>query len=188
MRVQEMFELHDRVAIITGGATHLGRAMTTALGELGAATVIASRRKALCERVAVELQDAGIKCVGLGCDVTDEAQVNALVDGVVKMHGRLDIMVCNAGGAATTTYIPNASIDEFTPDMGDECQEHLHVCTSRSPCDDSSTQRYNHHPRIHPRLLECRQTSLRRVRFQPFRASLSGSEGRHSKSDEGTRS
>ena len=114
MRIQEMFELHDRVAIITGGATHLGRAMTTALGELGAATVIASRRKALCEQIAAELQNVGIKCVGLGCDVTDETQVNALVDEVVRMHGRLDIMVCNAGGATTTSYIPNASIDEFT--------------------------------------------------------------------------
>lgn len=113
MRIQEMFQLHDRVAIITGGATHLGRAMTTALGELGAATVIASRRKALCEQVAAELQEAGITCVGLGCDVTDEAQVNTLVDETVKMHGRLDIMICNAGGAATASYIPNASIDEF---------------------------------------------------------------------------
>ncbi|MYE88594.1 SDR family oxidoreductase [Candidatus Poribacteria bacterium] len=114
MKVQQMFELHDRVAIITGGATHLGRAMTIALGELGAATVIASRRKALCEQVAAELQDMGIRCVGLGCDVTDESQVNTLVDEVVEMHGRLDIMVCNAGGATTASYIPNASIDEFT--------------------------------------------------------------------------
>ncbi len=114
MKIQEMFELHDRVALITGGGTHLGRAMTSALGELGAATVIASRRKALCEQVAAELREAGIKCVGLGCDVTDEGQVNALVEAVVEIHGRLDIMVCNAGGAATTSYIPGASIDEFT--------------------------------------------------------------------------
>jgi 7-alpha-hydroxysteroid dehydrogenase len=155
MKIQEMFELHDRVAIITGGGTHLGRAMATALGELGAATVIASRRKALCEQVAAELQEAGIRCVGLGCDVTDEAQVNALVEDVVKMHGRLDIMVCNAGGAATTSYIPNASIDEFTRTWEMNVKS-TYICTSRSPRDDSSTQRYNHHPRIHTRFSECR--------------------------------
>ena len=114
MKIQEMFELHGRVAIVTGGAIHLGRAMATALGELGAAVVIASRRKALCEQVAAEMQEVGINCTGLGCDVTDEGQVNALVDEVVKTHGCLDIMVCNAGGAATRTYMPNASIDEFT--------------------------------------------------------------------------
>ena len=44
MTIQEMLSLHGRVAIVTGGGTHLGRAMATALGELGATVVIASRR------------------------------------------------------------------------------------------------------------------------------------------------
>ena len=114
MRIQELFDLHGRVAIVTGGSTHLGRAMATALGELGATVAIASRRTALCEQVAAELRQDGINCTGLGCDATDEDQVNALVEGVVKAHGRLDIMVCNAGGSLTTTYIPEASVDEFT--------------------------------------------------------------------------
>lgn len=114
MKVQELFDLHGRVAIVTGGGTHLGRAMASALGELGAAVFIASRRRELCERVAEETREDGIDCTGLGCDVTDEDQVNALVDTVVQDRGQLDIMVCNAGGSATTTYIPDASIDEFT--------------------------------------------------------------------------
>ncbi len=114
MDAKELFDLHGNVGIVTGGGTHLGRAMATALGELGAAVVIASRRKALCEQVAAEMRQDGIDCTGLGCDVTDEAQVDALVDDAVKAHGRLDIMVCNAGGSVTTTYLPNASIDEFT--------------------------------------------------------------------------
>lgn len=113
MRIQEMFELQGRVAIVTGGATHLGRAMATALGELGATVFIASRHRELCEQVAAEMREDDINCTGLGCDVTDETQVNALVDEVVKAHGRLDVMVCNAGGSTTTTYIPDASVDEF---------------------------------------------------------------------------
>lgn len=114
MNINELFDLHGRVAIVTGGGTHLGRAMATTLGELGAAVVIASRRKPLCEEVAEEMRRDGIDCTGLGCDVTDEEQVNKLVDDVIELHGRLDIMVANAGGSRTTTYIPNASIDEFT--------------------------------------------------------------------------
>ncbi len=114
MTVQELFDLTGKVAIVTGGGTHLGTAMATALGELGAVVYIASRRKALCEQVAGELQEAGIDCTGLGCDVTDEAQVDALIDTVVAQKGQLDIVVCNAGGSATTTYIPDASIEEFT--------------------------------------------------------------------------
>ncbi len=113
MRIQEMFELHGHVAIVTGGGTHLGRAMATTLGELGTDVIIASRRKSLCGQVAAKMREAGIKCRGFGCDVTDEEQVNALVESTVKMHGQLDIMVCNAGGSATTTYLPTASVDEF---------------------------------------------------------------------------
>ena len=112
-RIRDLFDLHERVAIVTGGGTHLGRAMATALGELGASVVIASRRRELCEQVAAEMRQAGINCTGLGCDVTDENQVDSLVQDAVKTYGRLDIMVCNAGGSVTTSYIPNASIDEF---------------------------------------------------------------------------
>ena len=111
--IRELFDLSDRVAIVTGGGTHLGRAMATALGELGAAVYIASRRVELCEQVASELRDAGIDCVGLGCDVTVESQVEALVRRVTEDRGRLDVMVCNAGGSATTTYIPDADVEEF---------------------------------------------------------------------------
>ena len=88
--------------------------MATALGELGAAVVIASRREELCEQVAAEMREAGIDCSGQRCDVTSEENVNALVEGVVRDRGRLDVMVCNAGGnAAPPTYIPDGSVDEL---------------------------------------------------------------------------
>src|SRR5262245_14092615 len=113
MRVQSLFDLTGRVAIVTGGGTHLGRTMAEALAELGAAVYLASRDRGRCERVAVELRAAGLDAVGTGCDVTLEAEVDALVARVVQERGRLDVMVCNAGGAHTTTYLPEASIDEL---------------------------------------------------------------------------
>lgn len=111
--IQELLDLRGRVAIVTGGATHLGRAMATALGELGASVVIASRRKDLCEEVAAELRDTGIDCIGLGCDVTVEEEVDAMVRTVVEERGGLHVMVCNAGGTFSPTYIPNASVQRF---------------------------------------------------------------------------
>ena len=112
---QHLFDLSGRVAIVTGGGTHLGRAMATSLGELGASVVIASRRGELCEQVATEMRGTGIDCTGLRCDVTVEEEVNSLVDRVVADLGRLDVMVCNAGGrVGPTTYIPEGSVDEFT--------------------------------------------------------------------------
>ena len=51
MKIYEQFDMTGRVAVVTGGGTHLGRAMATSLAELGATVVIASRRKELCEQV-----------------------------------------------------------------------------------------------------------------------------------------
>ncbi len=113
MRVQTLFDLSGRAAIVTGGGTHLGRAMAETLGELGAAVYLASRDAARCEQAAAELRAAGLDATGLGCDVTVEADVDRLVARVLRDRGRLDVMVCNAGGAYTTTYLPDASIDEL---------------------------------------------------------------------------
>lgn len=111
--VQELFDLTGRSAIVTGGGTHLGTAFTEALGDLGAKVYIASRRADLCEQVASGLSDRGYDVTGLACDVTDESQVDALVQRVVDDTGRLDVAICNAGGSFNTKHPPNADIDEF---------------------------------------------------------------------------
>ena len=116
--VLEMLDMSDRVAIVTGGGTHLGRAMASALAELGASIYIASRRAELCKETAEELRGHGLDVIGLGCDVTDEGQVDALVDRVMADRGRVGVMVANAGGAVTDSYIPDASIDEFQRTVG----------------------------------------------------------------------
>ena len=55
-KIQDLFDLSGKVAIVTGGGTHLGKAMATSLGELGASVYIASRRQDLCEEVAEEMR------------------------------------------------------------------------------------------------------------------------------------
>ncbi len=112
-RVQDLFDLTGRTAIVTGGATHLGTAFTETLCDLGAKVYIASRRADMCEQVAAELRGRGRDVVGLGCDVTSESQVDNLIERVMTDAGRLDIAVCNAGGSFTASYPPHADIDEF---------------------------------------------------------------------------
>jgi len=111
--IQELFDLTGRTAIVTGGGTHLGTAFTEALTDLGAKVYIASRRAELCEEVAERLRAEGRDVTATGCDVTQESQVDALVDRVMNDHGRLDIAVCNAGGSFTTSYPPDGNIEEF---------------------------------------------------------------------------
>lgn len=111
--IKELFDMTGRTAIVTGGGTHLGTAMATALGQLGASVYLASRRAELCEQAADDLKSQGIDAIGLGCDATDEVQVNALVQRVMDDHGRLDTLICNAGGSFTTSYPPDGDVEEF---------------------------------------------------------------------------
>ena len=71
MRVQELFDLTGKVAIVTGGATGLGRQIADALAECGADIVVCARNAERCEAAAAELERLGVRALGLGCDVRD---------------------------------------------------------------------------------------------------------------------
>lgn len=98
--VQELFDLTGRVALVTGGAQNLGLDMAEALAEAGAAVVVTSRSDQKAERAAGELAEVtGARTLGLALDATDEASVAAAFARVIATFGRLDVLVCNAGGA-----------------------------------------------------------------------------------------
>jgi NAD(P)-dependent dehydrogenase (short-subunit alcohol dehydrogenase family) len=84
----------DRVAIVTGGASGIGRSIVTALHREGARVVIADINGALAESVA---RDLGDRVRAEHVDVTDAAAVQRLVDGTVERERRLDFMFNNAG-------------------------------------------------------------------------------------------
>ena len=82
-----------RVAIVTGSAKGIGLAIARDLTTRGYQVVISDINAADAEVAAKELDGA----ISIPCDVRDEAQVKALVDGTVEHYGRLDLMVPNAG-------------------------------------------------------------------------------------------
>jgi len=91
--------LKDHTYVVTGGGTGLGKAMTKYLMELGANTVITSRRPAVLEQTAAELErETGSKCMPMVCDVRDAEQVQKVVDGVVSSWGVPTGWVNNAAG------------------------------------------------------------------------------------------
>jgi len=101
--LKELFALDRRVALVTGGAQNLGLDMAEALGEAGADLVITSRQAEKAERAAAELRSyLPGSVLPLGLDVTDEASVAEAFGRVRDEHGRLDVLVCNAGGAKLT--------------------------------------------------------------------------------------
>jgi 3-oxoacyl-[acyl-carrier protein] reductase len=90
-------ELEGRVALVTGGARNIGRAIALALAEGGAAVVVNCRSsKPDADAVVAEIEAGGGKAMCHLADVTDEAGVNAMVAAAVKRFGRLDILVNNA--------------------------------------------------------------------------------------------
>ncbi len=97
MRVQELFDLSGRVAVVTGGSRGLGLEMAEALGEAGAKVVVTARRPQWLASAAETLSAAGIEALALPCDVADPAQVEALSKTVVERFGAIDILVNNAG-------------------------------------------------------------------------------------------
>jgi NAD(P)-dependent dehydrogenase (short-subunit alcohol dehydrogenase family) len=97
MRVQELFDLSGKVAIVTGGATGLGRQMADALAECGADVVVCARNAERCEQAAAEIEKLGVRALGLGCDVRDQASIANVVDTTVQQLGRVDILVNNSG-------------------------------------------------------------------------------------------
>jgi len=99
-------ELKDKVAVITGGSGGIGRAMAKAfLAEGAKAVMLADLDAAAVANAASELG-----CDGMACDVTDEAQVVALVERTRKRHGPIDLFCSNAGagGQGVLLDAPNA--------------------------------------------------------------------------------
>jgi citronellol/citronellal dehydrogenase len=92
--------LDGQVALVSGGGTGLGRASALELAALGARVVICGRRLEPLEQT-VELADDG-RVEAVACDVREEEQVDELVDGVLERHGRIDLLLNNAGGQYMT--------------------------------------------------------------------------------------
>jgi sorbitol-6-phosphate 2-dehydrogenase len=93
--------LQDRIALVTGGGQGLGQAICQRLAREGCHVVVADlNEKAATETAAAiadELREAGRRAIAVKADVTDEAQVAAMVDRTVQEFGRLDVLVSNAG-------------------------------------------------------------------------------------------
>lgn len=97
--------LTGRAALVAGSSSGLGKAIATTLAAEGAHVAVNGRDAARCEAAAIEIRAATKgEAVPFPADVADPAQAERLVVDVAARFGRLDILVCNAGGPPATTF------------------------------------------------------------------------------------
>ena len=93
----KLFNLTDKVALITGGNGGIGFAMAKAIGEAGATVVIAGRNEDKNKKSIEELNSLNIQCRSLIVDVANENSCNKLIEDVAQTFGKLNILINNAG-------------------------------------------------------------------------------------------
>ena len=110
-------KLKDRVAIVTGGGTGIGRAISEHFAREGARVVVNySRSRDDAESTVKEIQAGGGTAVAVGADVSDQAQATALMNAAVTEFGQLDYLINNAGWSQR---VPHAKMDELTDEIWD---------------------------------------------------------------------
>ncbi len=108
MKLQDMFKLNGKTALVTGGGRGIGRFIATGLAEAGADVIVTSRKMKNLEPTAQELAASyGVRAYALPCDLGKEEDIDRLVGEAVAKCGRIDILVNNAGatwGAPTLDF------------------------------------------------------------------------------------
>ena len=112
--------LKGRVALVTGGARDVGRAISLGLAAQGAAVVVNYHRSGTeAEAVAAEIRQAGGQAMAIGCDISNRQDVQAMVDRTVAQWGGLNILINNAG------LVYRKRFAETTPE---EWKQQIDVC------------------------------------------------------------
>ena len=107
--------LNERVAVVTGGAHGIGRAIVQALSENGAHIVIVDIDGEAGEKAANEIIEGGGACMSLAGDVSDAEQMEAVAEQIMDRLGRINILINNAGINTRSDRVP---IHQYSLEIG----------------------------------------------------------------------
>lgn len=105
--------LKDKVAVVTGSGTGIGRAIAKLFGSEGASVVVNGRRLERASATAGEVVEAGGRAVAVAADVTSADEVRKLMDTALNAFGKIDILVNNAGAVISRTTVQDCSEQDW---------------------------------------------------------------------------
>lgn len=128
-----LFDLSGKVAVITGSTRGIGRGIAEQFARRGASVVISSRKVDACDEVRDAIVASGGMATAIPCNISDKAQLAALVEGTVAAYGGIDIVVCNA--AVNPYFGPLADIadDQYDKIMNSNVRSNLWLCNMALP-------------------------------------------------------
>ena len=109
-RIQPLFQLDNKVAIVTGASKGIGEAMARGLAEFGAKVVISSRKRESVDAVAESFQNDGLEAIAIAANMGNVEEVQTLIDQTVDAYGGIDIIINNA--AANPVFGPIQNTEE----------------------------------------------------------------------------
>ncbi len=125
--------IKDKVALVTAASQGLGKAVAWRLSLEGTIVVICSRSLVNLTKTADEIAtDTGGKVKTIACDVTDENQVKAMIEEIIREFGRLDILICNAGGPPAGTA-EDFELDDYRKALELNLLSTIHLCNLTVP-------------------------------------------------------
>jgi 3-oxoacyl-[acyl-carrier protein] reductase len=110
--------LKDKVALVTGAGTGIGRAIALLFAREGAAVAVNYQRsRDAAEKVVSQIQATGGRAIAIAADVSNDAQVHAMLGQIHSEFGRLDVLINNAGWS---TRVPHRELDHLTDEIWDK--------------------------------------------------------------------
>lgn len=129
----DLFDLTGKVAVITGSTRGIGRGIAEQFARRGASVVISSRKADVCEEVRDAIVATGGSATAIPCNISDKAQLAALVDGTVTAYGGIDIVVCNAAVNPYFGPLANITDDQYDKIMNSNVRSNLWLCNMALP-------------------------------------------------------
>lgn len=114
-KLQDIFGLHGKTAVITGPTRGIGRAIAELFAQAGATLVLAGNEAEACISLADELSGPTTRHLGIACDVRNRADLASVVEQAAARFGGVDVLVCNAGIASHP-----GSMSDATPEQVEE--------------------------------------------------------------------